>query len=53
MASGDTHALIDRYRLAHYVAIAKNIAGDPDHWRHYLTHPGCPASTPPWMAAGW
>ena len=46
-----THALIDRYRLAHYVTIAKNIAGDPDHWRDYLTHSGYAASTPPWMAA--
>ena len=46
-----THALIDRYRLAHYVTIAKNIAGDPDHWRDYLTHSGYAASTPQWMAA--
>jgi Protein of unknown function (DUF3307) len=46
-----THALIDRYRLAHYVAMAKNIAGDPGHWRDYVTHSGYAASTPAWMAA--
>jgi hypothetical protein len=45
-----THAVIDRYRLAHYVAMAKNIAGDPVHWREYLTYTGFSDNTPIWMS---
>jgi hypothetical protein len=45
-----THAVIDRYRLAHYVAMLKNMAGDPRHWRDYLTHTGYAATTPAWLS---
>ena len=45
-----THAVIDRYRLAHYLAMAKNAAGDPVHWREYLTHTGFSDKTPIWMS---
>lgn len=46
-----THALIDRYRLAHYVSMARNMAGDPRHWRHYRTATGYLDTTPAWLAA--
>lgn len=45
-----THAVIDRYRLAHYVAMVKNMAGNPRHWRDYVTHTGYSAETPPWLS---
>ena len=45
-----THAVIDRYRLAHYLAMAKNVAGDPVHWREYRTHTGFSDKTPIWMS---
>jgi hypothetical protein len=45
-----THAVIDRYRLAHYVAMSKNMAGDPGRWRDYLTHTGYSTETPAWLA---
>jgi hypothetical protein len=45
-----THALIDRYRLARVVSMARNMAGDPLHWRHYRTTTGFTDYTPVWMA---
>ncbi|OGI46658.1 MAG: hypothetical protein A2151_05885 [Candidatus Muproteobacteria bacterium RBG_16_65_34] len=45
-----THAVIDRYRLAHYVAMAKNMAGDPRHWRDFHTYTGYADSTPAWLS---
>lgn len=45
-----SHAIIDRYRLAHYVAMAKNMAGDPKRWRDYITYTGYSEEMPPWMA---
>jgi len=45
-----THALIDRYRLAWYVSMARNMAGDPFRWRRYRTATGYTDSTPVWMA---
>jgi len=45
-----SHAVIDRYRLAHYVAMAKNIAGHPPRWREYLTYTGYREDLPPWMS---
>jgi hypothetical protein len=47
---GGTHAVIDRYRLAHYVAMAKNMAGDPGRWRDYITHTGYATETPAWLS---
>jgi len=45
-----THAVIDRYRLAHYVAMAKNMVGDPKNWRQYKTYTGFSVQTPDWMS---
>src|SRR5216684_3352488 len=45
-----THAVIDRYRLAHYVAMAKNMAGNPSRWRDYATYTGYSAETPAWLS---
>lgn len=45
-----THALIDRYRLAHYVSRVRNMVGDPKNWRVYATDTGYPETTPAWMA---
>jgi hypothetical protein len=45
-----THAVIDRYRLAAQVARIKNMAGDPAHWRNYLTYTGYADNTPPWLS---
>jgi hypothetical protein len=45
-----THAVIDRYRVAAYVARVKNMAGEPTHWRRYLTHTGYASSTPDWLS---
>lgn len=45
-----THAVIDRYRLAAYVARIKNMAGDPKNWRNYLTYTGYADTTPPWLS---
>lgn len=45
-----THAVIDRYRLAHYVAMAKNMVGDPKNWRQYNTYTGFSEQTPDWMS---
>ena len=45
-----SHAVIDRDRLAHYVAMAKNIAGHPTRWREYVTYTGYREDLPPWMS---
>jgi hypothetical protein len=45
-----THAVIDRYRLAFYVSMARNIAGDPANWRRYWTTTGYEKSTPVWTS---
>ncbi len=45
-----THAVIDRYRLAHYVAMGKNMAGDPKRWRDFVTHTGYSSETPAWLS---
>lgn len=45
-----SHAIIDRYRLAHYVVMAKNMIGDPKNWRRYQTNTGFAAETPAFMA---
>lgn len=47
-----THALIDRYRLARYVSMARNMAGDPRHWRRYRTATGYADNLPVWIATG-
>ena len=47
-----THALIDRYRLARYVSMARNMAGDPLHWRRYCTATGYADNIPAWIATG-
>ena len=47
-----THGLIDRFRLARYVAMLKNMLGDPAHFRSYLTGTGFPEATPRW-SSGW
>lgn len=46
-----THALIDRYRLARYISRARNMLGDPAHWRQYRTANGYTAATPAWLSA--
>jgi hypothetical protein len=45
-----SHAVIDHYRLAHYVAMIKNMAGDPIKWRDYVTYTGYAENTPAWMS---
>ena len=45
-----THAVIDRYRLAHYLAMAKNMAGDPKRWREFVTYTGHEEGMPAWMS---
>ncbi len=45
-----THAVIDRYRLAHYVAMVKNMAGDVKNWRDYVTYTGYAETTPVWLS---
>ena len=57
-----THLLIDRFRLARFVVMAKNIIGDPGFWQsrncdirehlipRYQTATGYPLDTPPWLA---
>ena len=45
-----THTIIDRYRLAAYVARFKNMAGDPKHWQKYATYTGYREETPNWLA---
>lgn len=45
-----THAVIDRYRLARYVAMAKNMAGNPSRWRDFQTYTGYGEELPPWLA---
>lgn len=47
-----SHGIIDRFRLARYVAMIKNIAGDPIHHKIYRTQTGYPENTPAWVA-GW
>lgn len=49
-AIGGTHALIDRYRLARYVAMAKNMAGEPKRWRDFVTYTGYADELPPWLS---
>lgn len=45
-----THTVIDRYRLAAYVARFTNMAGDPKHWEKYVTYTGYKEETPNWLA---
>lgn len=45
-----THAVIDRYRLAHWVVMAKNMIGDLKNWRDYRTYTGFADKTPVWMS---
>jgi len=45
-----THAVIDRYRLAHYVVMAKNMVGDPKNWRQFRTYTGFADNTPAYMS---
>ena len=45
-----SHAIIDRYRLAHYLAMAKNMAGNPKRWREFNTGTGHEDSMPAWMS---
>ena len=45
-----SHAIIDRYRLAHYLAMAKNMAGNPKRWRQFNTDTGHEDSMPAWMS---
>lgn len=53
-----THFLIDRWRLARFVTIAKNVVGHPKCWQHgidfldpdYVTRTGYTKDTPPWLA---
>ena len=45
-----THAVIDRYRLARYVAMVKNMVGEPGSWRQYKTYTGFSEKTPDWMS---
>lgn len=45
-----THVVIDRYRLAHYVAMLKNMAGSPARWRAFRTDTGYAKELPPWLA---
>jgi hypothetical protein len=45
-----THTIIDRYRLAAYVARFKNMAGDVKHWEEYITYTGYKEETPNWLA---
>lgn len=57
-----THFFIDRYRLARFAVMAKNIFFDPDFWESrnfeirdtlipkYNTATGYPADAPPWLA---
>lgn len=45
-----THAVIDRYRLARYISMARNMLGDPAQWRQYRTANGYPTMTPAWLA---
>jgi len=45
-----THTIIDRYRLAAYVARFKNMAGDIRHWEEYITYTGYREETPNWLA---
>jgi len=44
-----THAVIDRYRLAHHVVWAKNQLA-PNAFRPTHTATGYPDDTPPWLA---
>lgn len=43
------HLLIDRFRLARYVVMAKNWLGSP-HTQSFNTATGYPESMPPWLA---
>lgn len=45
-----THTIIDRYRLAAYVARFKNMAGDVKHWQDYTTYTGYKEETPNWLS---
>ncbi len=47
-----THGLIDRFRLARYVAMAKNMVGDPANYKQYYTPTGFLKEGPAWNA-GW
>lgn len=45
-----THALIDRYRLAHYVVMLKNMAGEPRRWREFDTYTGYAEQLPAYLS---
>lgn len=45
-----THAVIDRYRLAHYVAMLKNMAGEPRRWREFATYTGYAEHLPAYLS---
>ena len=46
-----SHFLIDRYRLARYVVIVKNVALCPwREWENYLTPTGYPPEVPAWLS---
>jgi hypothetical protein len=45
-----THGFIDRYRLARYVSMVKNMAGHPKQWRTFVTDSGYAEDTPVWMS---
>ena len=45
-----THAVIDHYRLAHYLSMLKNMAGAPSRWRDFITHTGHAQDMPVWMS---
>jgi hypothetical protein len=44
-----THLLIDRFRLARFVVMAKNWLGSP-HTQSFNTPTGYPETAPPWLA---
>jgi len=47
-----THLLIDRFRLARYVAYAKNFIGPPSSWKPWseCSATGYHKDSPPWLA---
>ena len=47
-----THGIIDRFRLARFVAMAKNMIGNPSNYQIYKTESGFPKETPAWVS-GW
>ena len=47
---GGSHAVIDRYRLARYVTMGKNMLGEPRRWREFRTHTGYAEELPHWLS---